>query len=110
MTTTQQAQQLTDATFDQDVLQSKQPVLVDFWAEWCPPCRIVGPTIDELSRDFAGRAVVGKLDVDANRVVAERYGISSIPTILLFKDGDIVDKFVGVTSREELAQAIERLI
>ncbi len=101
------ALEITDASFDEVVLKSNQPVLVDFWAEWCGPCRIVGPIIDELSQDFAGKAVVGKVDVDNNQEFAAKYGVRNIPTVLLFKNGELVDRKVGVSSKAVYAAAIE---
>lgn len=98
--------EFTDANFESDVLQSDVPVLVDFWAEWCMPCRILAPTIDEVADEFTGTVKVGKLDTDSNREVAVKYGISAIPTVMLFKGGEVVKKFVGLTKKEELAAAI----
>ena len=98
---------LTDANFEAEVLQSKQPVLVDFWATWCPPCRVLGPFVDELAEAFAGRARVGKLDVDQNPAVVERYGIQAMPTLLVFKDGNVVDARIGAVPKAELARLLE---
>jgi thioredoxin 1 len=97
-----------DQTWSEDVLGSKQPVLVDFWAEWCAPCRMMAPSVDALAEEFDGRAVVGKLNVDENGVVAERYQIRGIPTVILFKAGEVKEQVVGVTSKENLAKLIER--
>lgn len=96
----------TDANFQSQVLSSAKPVLVDFWAEWCMPCRMLAPTIDEMAEEFAGKATVGKLDIDANQEVAASLGISAIPTVILFKDGKPVKKFVGLTSKEQLSSAL----
>jgi thioredoxin 1 len=93
---------LTEANFDTEVLQSKLPVLVDFWAEWCGPCRMLAPTIDELAIEFSGKAKVGKVNVDQNQMIAERYGIRSIPTLILFKNGTIVEQIVGSQTKEAL--------
>ena len=99
-------QEFTDGNFESVVLQSDVPVLVDFWAEWCMPCRILAPTIDEVADEYTGTVKVGKLDTDANREVAVKYGISAIPTVMIFKGGEVVKKFVGLTKKEELAAAI----
>src|SRR3954468_4643622 len=89
----------TDADFDSDVLRSDVPVLVDFWAEWCPPCRQLGPTIDLVAGEYAGKAKIGKLDVDSNNAVASRYRIQSIPALLLFKGGSVIEQRVGAVSK-----------
>ncbi len=91
----------TDQNFDQDVVQAQTPVLVDFWAEWCSPCRVLGPTIDELAVDYAGKIKVGKVDTDTNNEVASKYGISSIPAVFLFVNGEIKEKFVGLRSKKD---------
>ncbi|MCH2136288.1 MAG: thioredoxin [Phycisphaerales bacterium] len=100
----------TDDAFDADVLQSDQPVLVDFWAEWCGPCKMLTPTIEELAGDFAGRAKVGKMNIDDHREVAAKHQIMSIPTVLLFKNGEVAKKFVGLQPKEQYAEAIEELL
>ena len=104
------ALELTDANFDQTVLKSDQPVLVDFWAEWCGPCRMVGPIVEELAKEYEGKAVIGKLDVDNNPGVSAQFGIRNIPTILFFKNGEIVDKQVGAVPKSVLAGKINSLI
>lgn len=96
------AVELTDANFDELVLKSNQPVLVDFWAEWCGPCRMVGPVVEELSKDYAGKAVVGKVNVDVNPNISAQFGIRNIPTVLFFKNGQIVDKQVGAVPKNIL--------
>lgn len=96
----------TDTNFQSEVLSNPKPVLVDFWAEWCMPCKMLAPTIDEMAEEFAGKAAVGKLDIDANQEVAASLGISAIPTVILFKGGRPVKKFVGLTSKEQLASAL----
>jgi thioredoxin 1 len=100
-------QDVTDQSFETDVLQSSDPVLVDFWAAWCAPCRMLSPTIDQIAQDFSGRAKVVKLNVDDNRETSARYGIRGIPTLLLFKNGELKDQVVGATSRENIARLIE---
>ncbi len=97
----------TDATFDGDVLKSEVPVLVDFWAEWCGPCRMMGPTVDQVARDYSGKVKVGKLDVDSNQQTASKYGIRGIPTILLFKDGKVVDQKVGAIGKPEFQKMLD---
>jgi thioredoxin 1 len=99
--------EFTDGNFDAEVLKSAEPVLVDFWAEWCMPCRMLGPTIDALADQYNGKAKVGKVDTDANRQVAMKYGITAIPTIIIFKGGQPVKKLVGLAKKEDLAAALE---
>lgn len=101
---------LTDETFQSEVLERAHPVVVDFWADWCGPCHIIAPAIEALASKFEGQALVGKLDVDANPETAETYHIRSIPTILFFKDGKVVDQVVGVVSKTELANRLEKLL
>ena len=98
--------EFTEGNFESEVLQSSEPVLVDFWAEWCQPCRLLGPTIDALAERFDGQVKVGKIDTDAQQQVAVKYGISAIPTVILFKGGEPVKKFVGLTSEDDLAAAM----
>jgi thioredoxin 1 len=104
------ALEITDATFDEVVLKSDKPVLVDFWAAWCGPCRMVGPIIEEIASEYDGKAVVGKVDVDANQEFAAKYGVRNIPTVLLFKNGEVVDKQVGVAPKTTYTQKIDAVI
>lgn len=100
------ALEITDANFEELVLKSDKPVLVDFWAEWCGPCRMVGPVVEELSKDYEGKAVVGKVNVDSNSGISAKYGIRNIPTILFFKNGEVVEKHVGVAAKNVLAEKL----
>jgi len=100
--------EFSDAGFESDVINSDQPVLVDFWAPWCGPCKLLTPTIEALATSFAGKARVGKVNIDNNPEVASSLGISSIPTVILFKGGQIVDRFVGVTPLSKLSAAIDK--
>ncbi len=102
--------EFTDDNFETDVIHSKIPVLVDVWAEWCQPCRILAPTIDTLADEYNGKVKIGKVDTDANQQVAMKYGINAIPTIILFKGGQVRKKFVGLTSKEQFRTAINELV
>ncbi|MEK6701369.1 MAG: thioredoxin [Planctomycetota bacterium] len=99
--------EFTDANFDAEVLKSDQPVLVDFWAEWCGPCKALGPTIDNLANKFAGRVKIGKMDIDSNRGIPASFQIMAIPTVLVFKGGKVVKKFQGLTSESVIASSLE---
>lgn len=101
---------ITDDNFQAEVLQSETPVLVDFWAVWCGPCRIIAPVIEELASEFEGRAKIAKMDVDHNPQIPSALGIRSIPTLLFFKDGQVVDQLVGAAPKKALAERLESLI
>lgn len=101
--------ELTDLNFD-EMLASGKPVVVDFWAEWCGPCRMVGPMVEELAKEYDGKAIIGKLDVDNNPAVTAKFGIRNIPTILFFKDGNLTDKQVGVAPKATLKQKLDALM
>jgi thioredoxin 1 len=103
----QNVREFTDSNFETEVLNSEVPVLVDFWAEWCMPCRMLAPTIDKLADSYAGKVKVGKLDTDSNREVAMKYGISAIPTVILFKGGEVAQKFVGLKQEREFKEALD---
>lgn len=101
---------LTDSNFEQHVIGSDIPVLVDFWAEWCMPCKMLEPTIEELAEEYAGRARVAKMDTDSARSTAMRFGISAIPTLILFNKGEVAKKFVGLQRKTDLAAALDELL
>ncbi len=104
------ALKVTDDNFQEEVLNSDKPVLVDFWAEWCMPCLMLTPIIDELHKEYEGKIKVGKLNVDENRATASQYGVMSIPTVKLFKDGKIVKEFIGVQPKQVYEQAIKEVL
>ena len=97
-----------DSTWETEVLQSAKPVLVDFWAEWCQPCRVLAPTIQALAEEYADKVKVGKLNVDDNGTVSEKYHIRGIPTVILFKNGEVKEQVVGLTSKDSLSKLIEK--
>lgn len=101
------ALEFTDANFDELVKKSDKPVLVDFWAEWCGPCKMIGPVVEELAKEYEGRALVGKLNVDENPAVSIEFGIRSIPTLLFFKNGQVVDRHVGVAGKDVLDKKLQ---
>ena len=104
------AVEVNDANFDEVVLQSDVPVLVDFWAEWCGSCRMVAPIVEEISEEYKGKAIVAKMDVDSNPIIIAKFGIRNIPTILFFKNGEVADKQVGAVPKTVIAQKIDALL
>ena len=104
------AVEVTDANFDETILNSEKPALVDFWAVWCGPCRAISPIVEELANEYGDRIVVGKLDVDANRDTAVKFGIQAIPTLLLVKNGEVADRIVGATDKASLASKLDSLL
>lgn len=101
---------VTDSTFDELVVNAGKPAMVDFWATWCGPCRMIAPHVEALADELAGRAVVAKLDVDSSRVIAVKYGIQSIPTLLFFKGGKLVDRVIGYADKKALKEKLDRLL
>ena len=101
------ALEITDANFDELVMKSDKPVLVDFWAEWCGPCRMVGPVVEELAKEYEGRAIIGKVNVDSNPEISMKFGIRNIPALLYFKNGEIVDKQIGAVPKAVLDKKIQ---
>tara|TARA_B100000683_G_scaffold275837_1_gene327839 strand:+ start:1490 stop:1843 length:354 start_codon:yes stop_codon:yes gene_type:complete len=104
----QMANQITDGNFEQEVIQSEVPVLIDFWAPWCGPCRAMGPVIDELSEEYAGQVKIVKMNVDENSATPGKYGIRAIPTLILFKDGEVVDQSTGAVSKSSIKEMITK--
>lgn len=101
------AEQITDATFDMQVLKSDQPVLLDFWAPWCGPCRALGPVIEELASEYEGRVRIGKMNVDENPVTPGKYGIRAIPTLILFRNGEAVEQVTGAVSKDAIKNILD---
>ncbi len=101
--------QLTQDNFAQEVLQSPQPILVDFWAEWCGPCKALGPILDELAQEYDGRIRIGKVNIDEHQALAAEYGIHSIPTLLIFREGQVADQIVGLRSKRDLKASFDRV-
>ena len=104
------ALQITDASFEEVVLKSDKPVLVDFWATWCGPCRMLGPVIEEIATEYEGLGVVGKVDVDSNQDYAAKYGVRNIPTVLVFQNGEVVGRQVGVAPKNTYTEALDSLL
>lgn len=101
---------INDHNFEELVLKSDKPVLVDFWAEWCGPCRMIAPYVEQISTEYDGKAIVGKVDIEQNNDIATKYGIRNIPTLLYFKNGEVVDKQVGMTTKAALANKLNALL
>ena len=101
---------ITDDNFQAEVLASKEPVLVDFWAAWCGPCKAIGPAVEELAREYKGKIKVGKMDIDAQQGVPQKYGIMSIPTLILFKNGQVADQIVGAVPKTKIDQMLKRAV
>lgn len=104
------ATEISDNNFKEIVKEGERPVVIDFWAEWCGPCRMIAPAVEELAHQYEGKAIVGKVDVDENPELSMQFGIRSIPTLLFFKDGKVVDRVVGAVSKAQIAQRIETLL
>jgi thioredoxin 1 len=104
------ALEITDSNFDELVLKSEKPVVVDFWAEWCGPCRMIGPLINEMSKEYEGKALIGKVNVDQNANVSAQFGVRSIPTVLFIKNGEVVDKSVGAVPKSTLESKLKALL
>ncbi len=105
-----QVREFTDDNFETEVLGSEEPVLVDFWATWCGPCKMIAPTIEQLASEYQGKARIGKVDIDQHQNVAMQHGIQAIPTILIFKNGEVVQRFQGVSPKDKLAAALENAL
>ena len=104
------AKEFTTANFNTEVLDSKSPVLVDFWAEWCGPCKVIAPVVEELATDYKGKIKFGKVNVDDNNMVASEYGVRSIPTLLIFKNGSVVNLIVGAVPKEKITDILDTVI
>ena len=102
--------EITDGNFEAEVLQSDKPVLIDFWAAWCAPCRMIAPIIEDLATDFEGKAKIGKLDVDSNQQTAIKYGVRSIPTVLIIKNGEVVDTIIGALAKAAFVDKLQAVL
>jgi thioredoxin 1 len=103
-------QEFKESTFEEDVINSSQPVMVDFWAEWCGPCRALAPTVEEIGQQYAGRVKVGKVNVDQNPSLSGRFGIRGIPTLLIFKGGKVVEQIVGLVGKQQIAGVLDKVL
>lgn len=101
---------ITDSNFDEVVMQSDKPVVVDFWAEWCGPCRMIGPLIEEMHGEYEGKAVIGKVDVDSNPEISAKFGVRNIPTVLFIKNGEVADKSVGAVPKDKLTSKLDAIL
>lgn len=104
------AVEITDSNFDEIVMKSEVPVVVDFWAEWCGPCRMIGPSIDEMHNEYEGKALIGKVDVDSNPEISAKFGVRNIPTVLFIKNGEVADKSVGAVPKEKLTSKLDAIL
>jgi len=104
------ALEINEANFEETVVKSDKPVIIDFWAEWCGPCRMVGPLVEEVAAEYEGKAVVGKCDVDNNSEIAQKYSIRNIPTILFLKNGEVADKLVGAVPKAKITEKLDALL
>lgn len=104
------ALEINDQNFEELVMKSDKPVVLDFWAVWCGPCRMIGPLVEEMSNEYGDKAVIGKVDVDSNNVISMKYGIRNIPTVLFIKNGEVVDKVVGAVPKETLTSKLDNLL
>ena len=102
--------EVTEATFQSTVLESAIPVIVDFWAQWCPPCKMIAPFLEEMAGEYEGRALICKVDVDSNQMIAQQYGVRSIPTLLFVKGGEVKDQLVGAAPKDQLAKRLDALL
>lgn len=110
MTTDKKSIEVTDSNFEEAVLQSQQAVMVDFGADWCPPCKAISPIVETLAKEYEGKAKIAKLDVDANPYITSKFGVRNLPTLLFFKDGKVVDKIVGAVAKKAMAEKLDKVL